>query len=375
MASKVSCVLDNKFDLLYVKRIDKDEVKYLGYKRDYLAQNLTELERGLVICEVCNGIMREASIVGGETTCRVCSASPGELNSVKIVENSVNKLEIKCPLLRNCVWKGKLYDAELHLIDCAYFLIECFDCQQVFPRGELASHEENSCPMRDRESGRIIKENPGKKLDKMECPYSEFGCTEKLMTQHELKSHEEANLIEHTRLSLVQLKEQKAEITLLKTELEDVKWKMRSMKSLDGVAWEITRVDQLGSEMKEGPAFYIHKYKLQCYYQFGAEDNDIKFYLKRIKGESDKSLEKISITQCRLCLINRSDYTKSYYKLIPMNYQPSTSKQCQEFSLIRRWEYKFHLTETNSLLVRMYFDVNTSTQRTSMPHNLAVPAD
>ena len=63
MASKLQP--DQSEDLLYFK---KGNV-FCGYKREYLAHNLSSMEEGFVVCKKCSGIMREPSICNGETTC------------------------------------------------------------------------------------------------------------------------------------------------------------------------------------------------------------------------------------------------------------------------------------------------------------------
>ena len=134
---------DQSDDLLYVEKGDE----YCGYKREYLGQNLTRMEEGLV-CKKCSGIMREASLSKGETTCLVCSDTPRQPNPVKAVQDSIRILGIKCPLLRGCDWKGELSEAETHLNDCLFFLIQCKKCEQIFPRGDEEEHEMNYCPKR-----------------------------------------------------------------------------------------------------------------------------------------------------------------------------------------------------------------------------------
>ena len=91
--SNVNSKIDNTDDLLYVKREEGNVADYGGYKKDYLAKNLTELEEGLLICHVCLGIMRQPTIVSGETTCLLCSKNI-EYNPVKLVEDRVNKIDI-----------------------------------------------------------------------------------------------------------------------------------------------------------------------------------------------------------------------------------------------------------------------------------------
>ena len=84
-----------------------------------------------------------------ETTCQLCSETPNQLNAVKLVENCVTKLKIKCPLLRDCEWKGKLSEAENHLKECKHFFVVCCNCKQVITRGDVKIHIQSVCPMRE----------------------------------------------------------------------------------------------------------------------------------------------------------------------------------------------------------------------------------
>ena len=145
MACKLQ--LEQSNDLLYVK---KGNI-YCGYRREYLAQNLTKVEERFVVCKICSGIMREASVSNGKTSCLVCSATPApkQPNPVKDVQRSIKVLEIKCPLLRECDWKGELSKAETHLKDCSFFFIQCMECGQIFCRREREEHETNSCARRN----------------------------------------------------------------------------------------------------------------------------------------------------------------------------------------------------------------------------------
>ena len=131
---------DNTDELLYVKLTKKDAIKYCGYRKNYLSQNLSEMEQELAVCKVCTGILREPSLYKSNTTCLVCSEMSEELNSVKGIQTSVSKLDIKCPTLRDCNWNAKLSEASGHLEICLCSLIECNKCKQVVQRREKINH-------------------------------------------------------------------------------------------------------------------------------------------------------------------------------------------------------------------------------------------
>ena len=130
----MACILqpDELSDLLYVKKEDV----YCGYRKEYMAQNLSMMEEGFVACNKCSGIMREASLTTDKPT------------PIKAVQDSIRILRIKCPLLRDCDWMGELSDTETHLTDCSFILVQCTECKQVFSRREREEHKNRYCPLR-----------------------------------------------------------------------------------------------------------------------------------------------------------------------------------------------------------------------------------
>ena len=71
----------------------------------------------------------------------MCSISQTEINPVKLVQNAVHRLEIKCPLMRECTWNGILSEAENHLDNCTKFLIQCELCEFLVERGQYENHK------------------------------------------------------------------------------------------------------------------------------------------------------------------------------------------------------------------------------------------
>ena len=196
------------------------------------------MEEGFVVCKVCNGIMRQASLCKGVTTCSFCGEAPDLLNSVNIVQETVSNFEIKCPLTRDCKWNGKLSEAERHLETCVYFLIKCRKCDQIFSRGETDYHNINLCPMREvdceyscggsgtaRDIGKhnklcancpidcpngcgmnlqrkeIAKHRSECQFEELKCPFTEYGCNANPMIRRDLLRHKKEFYIEHLDMS------------------------------------------------------------------------------------------------------------------------------------------------------------------------------
>ena len=331
MASKPERILPNNTDeLLYVKLTKKDVTKYRGYRKDYLSQNLTEMEQELIVCKECTGIMREASLYNGNTTCLVCSEMPSRSNTVKMVQNCVAKLNIKCPLLRECSWNGDLSEADQHLNTCVHFLIECVKCQQILPRGETDTRNDNLCAMREIECDFCGKNGiareldnhltfcleyliscpnncgerfPGKdsskheskcQLELIECPFAKYGCRAKSMIRRDLLAHKKDNFVEHTDLSL--------------DRIDKLEWELKLTKHLDGVEWEIKNLEQLEiGQIIEGPTFYVNNYKLKVYATIHRQlcIRMLKFFLKRVEGEFDRNLTEASVTNYRIIIVDK----------------------------------------------------------------------
>ena len=139
---------------------------------------------------------------------------------------------------------------------------------------------------------------------------------------------------------------------------------MRTTKQLDGVEWEIEKPEKLAlGQILEGPAFYINNYKLIVYVISKREC--LCFSIKRIEGEFDKQLGIAFITQYRVILVNKQDYTKSYYTDGPMNYQLRIGKDSGCFHQMINLQQNIYQTIDKSLFFQFYFDVNTLTPLTS----------
>ena len=399
MASQhpISNVPDNKNDLLYVKRSVRGKGSYCGYKREYLAQNLTELEREMSLCTVCEGIMRKPSFVKEETTCLACSETPNQLNAVKLVENCVNKLEIKCPLLRDCEWKGKLSEAKTHLGECQHFRIECIDCNQVVKRGDMLLHKQNICLMRKAtceycdkvgkakdyaEHLESCKKYPikcpnecGKTVLRMElsyhnttecplaevdCPYAKYGCKANKMKRKYLLAHKKEYIIEH--------------MDMVETENRILRAEMNTMKRLDGLRWEIHNIGEpTYIHPLTSPGFYVNKYKLKCICRKGLNQS-LNFTIHRMEGEHDHSLGTAFITEYRV-IIPKKNGTQSYYNG-NMNYELKIGTVSEVFYLL--YFSNLHIyTQDYALTILFYFDVdsgpsisqNFSREETSQPIN------
>ena len=284
------------------------KLEYRGYRKDYLAHNLSELEQEFIICPTCKGIMRDATSSERETTCALCSKSRFN-NPVNQVRNFVIKLDIKCPLLRNCGWQGKLAEAEAHLENCNNFRIWCpLDCGSVMKRCESGKHANNECQLRiskcedcgislkykelvshsedcfaspiecgcgnkcrrDMISAHLNNECP---LAQIKCPYAKYGCKVGVLARKDLLSHKKDFYIEHQDMSLIKIEEQEKLL---------VKFSSGTSQSNKNSTFDFA--EKLLPESNDPYTKRINELEKQ-YTKLGKENSDLKSELNILKSE------------------------------------------------------------------------------------------
>ena len=181
-----------------VCRVKTRDGSYGGYKKDILTENLSDRDNALLVCEICEGIMREACLSGsGKQFCSSCEVrdpnspikrtisftkrNPPKQTPNVAVRRMVDSLKCSCPLIgRGCKWLGTLKDCEDHLDTCGYVHALCkLKCGIVLQRNELKLHEEKKCPFSITECEHCKGEL---KLGDMSthlsvCPKMEVSCT------------------------------------------------------------------------------------------------------------------------------------------------------------------------------------------------------
>ena len=164
VANPTGVEIDKQRDLC---RVERKNGKYGGYNKDILTENLTERDYALLVCEICEGIMREACLSNnGERFCSCCEVKTPKpkrhrlfrkpsirfrshsIQSPNIaVRKMINSLKCSCPLSgRGCEWLGTINDCEDHLDMCGYVSDKCLNCGTVLHRNELNIYEEEKCP-------------------------------------------------------------------------------------------------------------------------------------------------------------------------------------------------------------------------------------
>ena len=184
-------------------RVEREDGEYGGYRKDILKENLSEREKLLLICEICKGIMREASMSSsGEQFCSSCNVGITSSASNVTLRKTISSLKCCCPLMRRgCVWLGTLKDCENHLVTCDCVGDECrLGCGKALQRKKLKFHENENCPLRNVRCKLCDKESISCKLPThLEmCPRMKVSCElcGIVMYREDMTQHLEVDCVE-----------------------------------------------------------------------------------------------------------------------------------------------------------------------------------
>ena len=229
------------------------------YKRQILKSETSNLEEQLITCPKCQGIMVDAVVYDGKTTCMECCENKFEGTPAEILRQNIGKMEGKCPFSdQGCGWTGEILLINEHLEECEYF--------------------------------------------EKKCPFADFGCTFTTQSQLQMETHKWECRIEHYELRLEHLETENSHFKVvnasMKRRIEGLldrnrisKFVETRKKCLEGVEWRVVPT-HTGGQL-EGPSFYIRSYHLQL---VGKVEDNLKFYVRRIPGEFDESLPPAQLT-------------------------------------------------------------------------------
>ena len=222
-------------------------------RKKILKKRTSILEDQLITCPKCRGVMVDAVVFGGRTTCLECCENKSEAIPSEILRRNIGDMAGRCPFSdQGCEWTGELKNISEHLKECEFF--------------------------------------------EKKCPFADFGCTFKTPTEFKMKTHKRIFKMEHYEMKLDHLEKENA---LLKLTNESMKRRVEVLldinhiskfvetrkKCLEGVEWRVTPTHTTGQ--LEGPSFYIRGYHLQL---VGKVGDNLKFHVRRIPGEFDDNL-------------------------------------------------------------------------------------
>ena len=374
---------------------------FRGYKRGYLAQNITTAFN----CPICDGIPRDAVQTGSETKCLSCATSEDNTTPNETLRDTISKLEVMCPLLRGCEWSGKLADIWTHLDECLFLHLECpMKCDVVIARGSLESHTYSSCSQRKvqceyckqyglakglpnhfktckefavicphgcgesipRKQSELHK-NTNCPLGEVTCPYSKYGCVALRMTRQSLNTHKQETVTEHLDMSTEfharKLLQAEEEIKRLRDELSHARMQMKYKKDLDGVEWKIegvsNKMDKKGTF--EGPIFYVGPLKLQGLVRFERriKSNAVSFHIKRI-AKSKEIQTDARFTYCCVTLVNLKNEANSKLQEKHVSYKIEVEQLSDCIAQFSYEDIKVpEFQRENSIFVWFHFDLET----------------
>ena len=372
MAQRFGNLPDNMETILYVKWGQG----FGGYKLDYLNQNLSEIERDFLICEICGAIARDACIANERVGCSSCRK-----NSMpdKRTRTSVVKLKIKCPLLRDCEWIGRLKEAQTHLNTCYKFRIPCtLECEKVMQRSEMENHTKNDCPLRKVRCQYCVEyffakdlqdhlgecpEHPIKcrcakdllrKLLTMhiqtecpfavvQCPYAKYSCKIGNMHRKDLLAHKQEFYIEHQ--------------DMLEEENKKLKEALKTKKELNGIELVINGKGELISDS----GFTIGSYAFKCHL---CSVRPIKLKIERLPmhAVSGNAYNIVCLTECRIIVDPTKEKQEPYFELIKLNLRLSQG-DAHKFFEMNYDVYTRYLQADGSLKMKLYFDLDYVTYK------------
>ena len=362
-------------DILFVNSSRYSLGSHYGYKTSYLGQELSPIEEKFLICEYCKGFARQACLKNGNISCWGCIRNTNNAQPVDQSRQSITKLLIKCPLLRECEWNGMMSEAETHMKECPTLRLLCpLECGVVFQRCEMANHVEQECPLHkvkckfcektfrfnevtDHEEICIYQpikcdcgnDFPRAKLamhietecpfGKVECPYAKYSCKIGNMHRKDLLAHKQELYIEHQDM----LEEENYR---LKMQIDSLNTKMMFKREMDHVKLRIS--DPLSSETEiEGPIINSGGSRFKSFVTTG---------------------ETLSIGICKAWTISKDPNTTHFHLFLSLEsneldfYHDKTSVLNNDvgriitilFSMSKEVYSKFILADT--LYVKMYFE-------------------
>eukprot|EP00800_Vazella_pourtalesii_P003612 TRINITY_DN136_c0_g1_i3.p1 TRINITY_DN136_c0_g1~~TRINITY_DN136_c0_g1_i3.p1 ORF type:complete len:311 (-),score=45.64 TRINITY_DN136_c0_g1_i3:458-1390(-) len=251
-----------------------------GYRKDLLQQEPPSVE--LVTCPICEGILRDALVLDGKTTCRNCCENEQKAVPSAVMRKSIFGMNGTCPFSKyGCEWIGQLLELELHIKGCEY---------------------------------------------SSNCPFLNYGCQFQSQNTNEMTQHKTENEAKHYEMRMTFLENENFELkqrqNYLQSRLSVLLGKGKISKfiesikmCLEGVEWRLDG-EQIGRDGNEllGPDFYLRGgYHLQL--EGKKEENQVLFRVRRIVGEFDRYLSSGRLTRSSIDQLGREKTTNNTHNL------------------------------------------------------------
>ena len=386
--------IDSLLYVLFVTPHDSKELgvsSFRGYKREYLSQNLSEMEIELIICPVCDGIMREASIYDGNVTCNMCSFNKREAKPVNNVKKLVDKLEIKCPMMEECDWTGNISEVRTHSHMCRSVHTSCpLGCEQMVKRFQINEHIKNECSLRISECefcGKLFSNHEmenhlnncslrplecgcGSKLQmcnfdkhietecplaEVECPYAKYSCHIGKLQRKDLLAHKQEFYIEHQGMleeRHINLEEKHLLLDKrskkLEKENEELRNALKTKRDLDGLTCKINFKRK--KPKIETPIFKIAYNDFKCSLR---GTDPMRVSIKRLLF-GPGSYGSLPISECRLFLDPTKLCKEQYFGVFKLDLKFAGGSK-ENVLLLERSIYSNYFQDDGTLIMRLYF--------------------
>ena len=121
-----------------------------GYRQDLLENILSPLERSLIVCCRCEGVLRDPQLTEEGYKCESC-LDGGEGRPATTNKTVVEKLRVVCPFRQQgCDWSGTIGLVVSHVEKCDLCPVSCpLGCGHSSKRKDLKRHEKEDCPERN----------------------------------------------------------------------------------------------------------------------------------------------------------------------------------------------------------------------------------
>ena len=217
--------------------------------------------------------------------------------------------ELKCEFCGGAV---RACEMNPHLGECEEFPVDC-------PNGCEAAGETGTQQMKRGAVSLHLSECP---LQRVECPYREYGCGEE-MERRQLDLHEREYMHIHFRLAMKEMKEMKRKVSDLEYKIEtgdvdtisikngifELKETIPTLVSTGQLDWKIKGVKQK-IEKKEytySDPFYVGLYKCQGSIVWNYNNTgEVGCFIHIMKGEFDDKLKWPFIYRYKFVLINQN---------------------------------------------------------------------
>ena len=331
-----------------------------GYRQDLLENILTPLERSLIVCCSCEGVMRDPQLTEEGYKCSSCldgrKGKPASVNKTEI-----EKLRVVCPFRQQgCDWSGTMGLVVAHVEKCDLCPVSCsLGCGHSSERKYSKRHEKEECPERNTKcdlcqtnikvsqscdhsktcpnfplkcsngcnEDRIPRNNMSLHVSEfcpltiVPCPYKKYGCVG--VKRKDMESHETEFMAKHFKIMNTRVDALNTHVEVLNTHVNILTSHIDNMyttiQSNKGLEWEIKGIRRKfrKKEKLDSDPFYVNNYKFQGLAYFNTEDNNqFEIYLRLCVGLLDDSLKwpflgKVTTTLVNLQNSNNS-ITKSY---------------------------------------------------------------